>query len=193
MSELSCIYKTTLINEDKREDLLEGKNLEILVVLLAYPKTATEISKALSIPIFSTQLYLNRLLKCELIEVCDIKVSDGKLEKTYKLKSSDIELLKDIQVKGSDKDKLEIKLAANKFSNLTREVIEQLTENKDNPYKIKAYFIKTNKGKMEEFKKELDKLFEKFEYCEEDNATDTYTFISTFAPYKSNKEGLVNE
>ncbi|GAA0115314.1 hypothetical protein [Clostridium senegalense] len=188
MSEISCIYETTLINENEKEDLLEGKNLEILIALLSSTKTATEISKELNIPIFSTQLYLNRLLKCNLIEICSVKVLDGKIEKKYQLRNTDIEFLKNIKIKGQNKNKLQIKLAANKFSNLTKDVIEKLSENKDHPYKIKAHFIKADKEKMEEFRIELEKLFEKFENSENKNAKDTYTFISTFALYRNLKE-----
>jgi hypothetical protein len=66
---------------------------------------------------------------------------------------------------------------------LTRQIIKNINQYKEKTYKIKAYFIKTDDKTMQEFKKELDDLFLKYQQLEDINATETYGFISVLAPY----------
>lgn len=187
MSDIPYVYDMSLIKEDDslQEEILNGKALEVLLLLLAGSKTVREISRELSIPNFSVQLYIRRLLQFKLIKVTDTKVIDGKIERTYELASTDVEILNFLKNncdKENDKDNIE--LSAQHFASLTREIIRNISKYKDKPHKIKAYFIKADEEKMLEFKKELDELFTKYQSLENLEASETYGFISVLAPYK---------
>lgn len=187
MNDLTCIYKMSMIDEKDslKEDLLKGNALDVILSLLAGPKTIKELSRELSIPVFSVQLYINRLLNANIVAVKETSVIDGKIEKVYMLASKDIEILnylrsRNHQERNNDRD---IDLSAQHFSTLTRQVIKNINRYRDKTYKIKAYFIKSDENTMKEFKKELDELFAKYQSLEDENATDTYGFISILAPY----------
>jgi len=187
MSDISCIYEMSLINENDslKQDILNGKALDILLILLSGAKTVKEMGKELNIPSFSVQLYIKRLLEANLIKITDVKVIEGKVEKSYDLASSDIEILNNLKAncKGED-GKKNLELSAQYMASLTREMIRNVDEYDDKPHKIKAYFIKADKEKMVEFKNELDELFKKYQSLEDMDATNTYGLISIFAPYK---------
>ncbi|WP_432403374.1 hypothetical protein [Wukongibacter sp. M2B1] len=187
MSDLPCIYDMSLVNEDSKlkQDIINGKALEVILILLSGSKTIKEISRELDIPSFSVQLYIKRLLDANLIKVIDTQVVDGKIEKTYDLASTDIEILNNLKNSYSKEDgKENIELSAMHFASMTREMIRNINKYKDKPYKVKAYFIKADQEKMKEFKKDLEELFEKYQKLENLDAEDTYGFISVLAPYK---------
>lgn len=187
MSDISCIYKMSMIDEKDslKEDLLKGNALDVILSLLAGSKTAKELSRELSIPVFSIQLYINRLITTNIVAVKEASVIDGKIEKVYILASKDVEILNYLrsnndQDRNNDRD---IDLSAQHFSTLTRQVIKNINRFRDKTYKIKAYFIKSDEDTMKEFKKELDELFSKYQSLEDESATETYGFISVLAPY----------
>lgn len=187
MADIPCIYKMDLVDEKDilKEDLLKGKAFDILLSLLSGSKTAKDISKELNVPSFSIQLYIKRLIDANLIKVKDTKVSEGKIEKTYELASTDIQIINYLKENYMDLDgKKDIELAAQQFSALTRDVIRNIDKYQDKPHKIKAYFIKADEEKMKEFKKELDALFLKYQELEDLSVEDTYGFIGVLAPYK---------
>lgn len=183
MDDLSCIYEMSLVDEKDtlKEDILKGHALEILISLLAGNKTAKELAREINVPVFSIQLYINRLLKVNLIVIKSTTIIDGKLEKIYSLAAKDVDILNNL--KNSNSTDTNIDLSAQHFSTLTRQVIKNINRYKDKTYKIKAYFIKTDEATMKDFKKELDQLFEKYQGLEDENATETYGFISVLAPY----------
>lgn len=187
MADFPCIYEMSLISEDDKlkEDILNGKALDILLILLSGSKTVKEIAKQLNIASFSIQLYIQRLIDAGLIKVTDEKVLEGKVEKTYDLVSTDVEILNYLKNSCKSEDgKQKIELSAQHFSSLTREIIRNIGEFGDKPHKIKAYFIKADEESMGEFKKELDELFARYQAMEKLEAPDTYGFISVLAPYK---------
>lgn len=187
MSDIPCIYEMSLVNEKDtlKQDIINGKALDILLSLLSSTKNTKDLSKELNIPSFSVQLYINRLLAAGLIQVSNVKVLDDKVEKTYELASSDIEILNYLKDNcGVDN----IDLSAQHFSSITREMVKKINDYHDKPHKIKAYFIKANQSKMEEFKQELNELFEKYQSYEDLDSKDTYGFISAFAPYNLTKK-----
>ena len=71
------------------------------------------------------------------------------------------------------------------FNMSANESEKKVDENK--PHKIKAYFIKSDEVTMENFKIDLEKLFEKYQDLENLDCEETYGFISVLAPYKLNK------
>ena len=187
MSDIACIYDISLINEkDKlKEDIINGKALDILLILLSGSKTVKEIAKDLNVPSFSVQLYIQRLIEANLIKVTEVKVIEGKVEKTYDLASTDVDILNYLKnncISYDSKDNIE--LSAQHFASLTREIIRNINNYGDKPHKIKAYFIKADEERMIEFKKDLDEIFTKYQALENLDASDTYGFISVLAPYK---------
>lgn len=187
MSDIPCIFDTSLVSEKNqlKQDIIKGKALDILLILLSGSKTIREISRELSLPSFSVQLYIKRLVDSKLIKVIDTRVIDGKVEKTYDLSSTDIDILNHLKNTCKTEDSEEnIELSAQHFASLTREIIRNIGSYKEKPHKIKAYFIKADEDKMKAFKKELDELFEKYQGLENLDAEETYGFISVLAPYK---------
>lgn len=187
MADIPCIHEVELINEDDefKKDIVDGKSLDILLILLSGARTIKEISKELNIPSFSTQLYIKRLIDAKLIKVTDVKVTDGKVEKTYKLTSTDIQILNYLKNSCTTNDgKENIEISAQHFSSLTRDIIRNISGYEKKPHKIKAYFIKAEDETMKNFKKDLEELFKKYKSLENLDADETYGFISILAPYK---------
>lgn len=187
MNDIPCIYDIYLINEEDKlkEDILNGKAFDILLILLSGSKTIREISKELKLPSFSVQLYVQRLIEANLIKITDKKIVEGKLEKTYSLVSTDIEILNYLKDNCKDENgKDNAELSAQHFASLTRDIIRNIDKYNDKPHKIKAFFIKADEEKMVGFKKELDELFTKYQTLENSESSDTYGFISVLAPYK---------
>ncbi|WP_234117525.1 hypothetical protein [Clostridium hydrogenum] len=187
MADMPCINEVALINEDDKfkKDIVNGKALDILLILLSGAKTIKEISRDLNTPSFSTQLYVKRLVDAKLIKVTDVRIIDGKVEKTYKLASTDIEILNYVKNNcESSNDKENIELSAQHFASLTRDIIRNIPDYEQKPHKIKAYFIKADEETMVNFKKDLEELFEKYQALENLEADETYGFISALAPYK---------
>lgn len=190
MADIPCIYDMSMVNEQDsiKEDIVNGKALDILLLLLSGSKTVRNISKELKIPSFSVQLYIKRLINANLVKILEAKVVDGKVEKTYELASTDINILNFLEdncKSGNDKD--DIELSAQHFATITRDMIRNIGTFKEKPYKIKAYFIKAEEEKIIEFKEELNRLFEKYQALEDPNASETYGFINVLAPYKLDK------
>lgn len=189
MVDIPCIYKMDLVDEKDilKEDLLKGKTFEILLSLLSGSKSSKEISKELNIPSFSVQLYIKRLIEANLVKIKDYKISDEMMEKSYELVSTDIQIINYLKENSSENDsKSNLNLLASQFSAITRDVIRDVDSYQGKPHKIKAYFIKAEEDKIQEFKKELEALFEKYQSIEDLNASETYGFIGVLAPY--NKE-----
>jgi len=184
MADIPCIQNLAMINENLKDDILKGKAMDILLLLLSGSKTVKEISKELDLPSFSIQLYIKRLIESQLIKVTEVKVVEGKVEKTYELASTDVEILNYLQENSKGKEETNIELSAQHFSTMTRNIIRNIDEFKHKPHKIKAYFIKSDEESVNEFKKELDALFEKYQEMEDVDASETYGFISVLAPYK---------
>lgn len=186
MSDIPCIYKMDLVDEKDilKEDLLKGKSFDILLSLLTGPKTIKDISKEIKVPSFSIQLYIKRLFDAKLINVKNTAIIDGKVEKCYELVSTDIQIINYLRENSNYIDeKKDVELLATQFSSLTKGVIRNIDKYKEKPHKIKAYFIKADEEKIEEFKKELNELFEKYQSIENLDASDTYGFIGVLAPY----------
>lgn len=187
MSDIPCIYDMALVSEKDsiKEDIINGKALEILLSLLSGSKTIREISKELNVPSFSIKLYIRRLIDAKLIKVTNVQVIDGKLEKTYELSSTDIEILNYLKDNCNISDsKDSINLTAQHFGSLVKEMIQKLNKYENKPSKVKAHFIRANEEKIKGFQKELNELFERYESLEDLDADETYGFIGVLAPYE---------
>jgi len=188
MSEVQCILAKSLVSEkvQLKEDLFKGKALDILILLLNGEKTAADISRNLEIPIFSTMLYVSRLLKENLIVESKIIAENNMVEKIYKLCTANLDIINN-HSHNSDKDgskKLECEVMASHFSKLTTNSIKNIYKHQDKPYVIKSCFIKANGEKMEKFQDRLNALFDEFNMMEEEDGEETYGFIASFTPYK---------
>lgn len=186
MADIPCIYEMSMISEKDmlKEDILKGKSLDILLTLLVGPKDLREIAKILKQPSFSIQLYLKRLIEANLVKVTESNVLDGKVEKTYGLASTDVEIFNCIKENSEGSDSIDdIELSAQHFAALTRNIIRKINDYGNKPHKIKAYFIKADEEAILKFKKELEELFEKYQAYENLDADDTYGFLSVLAPY----------
>lgn len=184
MSDIPCIQQLSMISEDLKDDLLKGKAMDILLLLLSGSKTVKEIGKELDLPSFSIQLYIKRLIEANLIKVIDVKVVDGKVEKTYELASTDVEILNYLEKNSTTTSETSIELSAQHFATMTRNVVRNIDSYKHKPHKLKAYFIKADEEAVKAFKSELDALFEKYQAIEDLDAAETYGFISVLAPYR---------
>lgn len=184
MQDIPCIKDLNMIPEALKEDILKGKAIDVLLLLLSSKKTTKEISKILNLPPFSVQLYIKRLLDGELIRISDITVVEGRVEKSYELVSTDVDILNYIQRNASASRQESLDLSAQHFSTMTRNVILGIDQIAAKPHKIKAYFIKADDTTMRAFKAELDQLFERYQSLEDLACEDTYCFLSVLAPYK---------
>ncbi len=181
MSEINIVYEMDMINEvNNMEELFyEGRLLDILMVMLTREVTPRDISHHLGIPVFSVQVYLKRLLDAGLIKVEDSKVVNGRIERRYGLKASNIDFHNQLSKKGVE-DTL---ASARHFGKLVEDLIAKLSScNEGQAKKAKAYFIKTTDAHMKAFKEELDALFEKYQSLETTDGTETYGFVSVLAP-----------
>lgn len=183
MSELPCIRDLSLVKEELKEDILKGKSLDILLLLLSGKKTSKEIARTLKIPVFSTHLYLKRLLDAEMIKIEDTDVVNGKLEKTYSMISKDLDILNNVKEKTLSSDE-ELKLSAEHFSSLVKDAVLNINNNNGKPHKIKAYYIKSDEKSISNFKEELESLFVKYQELENLECEDTYGFVAILSPIK---------
>ncbi len=186
MSELPCIYDMSLINESElSDDIVNGKALDVLIALLFTPKSARQLAEELKTPVYSIKLYLKRLEDKGLVEINTSRIQEGKLQQTYRLASNNIDILNYLKGENEQrKNDVQVDMSAKHFSNMTHEIIKDIKNYRDKPYKIKAYFIKANDEEMKQFKQELDELFSRYQQLEDETAKTTYSMINVFAPYE---------
>lgn len=191
MEDMPCIYNLSLIKENDsiKEDIVKGKTLDILVELLSGGKTIKEIAKLLKISNVQVNLYLNRLIQIKLVKVGEVKVSEGKVEKTYELATTNIQIMNYLKENSKDDEELNVELAAEHFASLTKEAVLNIKGSLKDTYKVKSFFIRADAEKIKQFKLELEELYNKFEKMENLDAKNTYEFISVLAPYEINEEG----
>ncbi len=188
MSDIACIYEMNMIeeNEQLEQDILAGRGMDVLFCLMEHLSTGREIAKHLGMPHYSVQLYLQRLVKAGLVKEEKESILNGQIEKHYGLVSDDIEIMNRLQnsqlSEAARRRKTEI--SAQHFAVMTRRAIKNVNETEGMPHKIKAYFMKANKEDMEEFRKEIDELFQRYKAVEDLNAQDTYSLFTVLAPYE---------
>lgn len=136
-------------------------------------------------PIYSVELYLQRLMKAKLVVEDSASVYDGQMTHTYQLASKDIEIINRLQhaeaTEVERKQKADI--SAQHFAVMTRNAIKSVNLNEDKPNRIRAYFMKAKKEDMEAFRNEVELLFEKYKALEDCDAEDTYSLFTVLAPY----------
>lgn len=188
MSDMACIYEMNTLEENEQldQDFLAGRGLDVLFCLMDGADKAADIAKKLGMPIYSTQLYLKRLIKAGLINEKRERIINGQIEKSYQLASDEIEIINQIQ---GDTDseaakKRQADIAAQHFSIMVRNAIRHASEEQDKPSKAKAYFMKAQKQDMQKFREDLDHVFCKYQSLEQTQAEDTYSLFTVLAPYK---------
>ena len=176
MSDIACIYNMNMVeeNEQLEDDLLAGRGMDILFCLMDLLKTRKEIARRLGMPVFSVQLYLQRLVNAGLVKEENEVAINGEVEKNYYLISDEIEIMNRIQSSAMEDDERRRKalLSAQHFASMTRNAIKNVNMTPEKPNKIKAYFMKAEEEDMREFRKEIDLLFQKYQEKEKLEATD---------------------
>lgn len=173
-------------NEQLEDDLLAGRGMDILFCLMDQLKTRKEIARRLGMPVYSVQLYLQRLVNAGLVKKENEVAINGEVEKNYYLISDEIEIMNRIQSSAMEDDERRRKalLSAQHFASMTRNAIKNVNMTPEKPNKIKAYFMKAEEEDMREFRKEIDLLFQKYQEKEKLEATDTYSLFTVLAPYE---------
>lgn len=188
MSDITCIYEMNMIeeNEQLESDILSGRGMELILCLMDGMANRRQIAERLGMPVYSVQLYLQRLLNAGLIKEKIQYVQNDQIEKYYELASSEIEIMNRIQGNNMDENEKRRKalLSSQHFAIMTRNAIKNVNINPEKPNKIKAYFMKARREDMEEFRKEIDLLFEKYQLKEDLDANDTYSLFTVLAPYE---------
>ena len=184
LSDIACIYEIDMLkeNEQLEEDLLSGRGMDVLFCIMDKITTRQEIATRLGMPNYSVQLYLKRLLKAGLIREETLPICNGQIEKKYSLASNDIEIINRIQGNSSAEKNRKTEIAAQHNTLMVKNAIRNANVNDEKPNSIQAYFIKAKKEDMEEFKKEIDKLFAKYREKEDLNAEETYSLFTVMAP-----------
>ena len=173
-------------NEQLEDDLLAGRGMDILFCLMDQLKTRKEIARRLGMPVYSVQLYLQRLVNAGLVKEENEVAINGEVEKNYYLISDEIEIMNRIQSSAMEDDERRRKalLSAQHFASMTRNAIKNVNMTPEKPNKIKAYFMKAEEEDMRELRKEIDLLFQKYQEKEKLEATDTYSLFTVLAPYE---------
>lgn len=188
MSDITCIYEMNMIeeNEQLESDILSGRGMELILCLMDGMANRRQIAERLGMPVYSVQLYLQRLLNAGLVKEKIQYVQNDQIEKYYELASSEIEIMNRIQGNNMDENEKRRKalLSSQHFAIMTRNAIKNVNINPEKPNKIKAYFMKARRDDMEEFRKEIDLLFEKYQLKEDLDANDTYSLFTVLAPYE---------
>ena len=188
MSDITCIYEMNMIeeNEQLESDILSGRGMELILCLMDGMANRRQIAERLGMPVYSVQLYLQRLLNAGLVKEKIQYVQNDQIEKYYELASSEIEIMNRIQGNNMDENEKRRKalLSSQHFAIMTRNAIKNVNINPEKPNKIKAYFMKARREDMEEFRKEMDLLFEKYQLKEDLDANDTYSLFTVLAPYE---------
>ena len=188
MSDITCIYEMNMIeeNEQLESDILSGRGMELILCLMDGMANRRQIAERLGMPVYSVQLYLQRLLNAGLVKEKIQYVQNDQIEKYYELASSEIEIMNRIQGNNMDENEKRRKalLSSQHFAIMTRNAIKNVNINPEKPNKIKAYFMKARREDMEDFRKEIDLLFEKYQLKEDLDANDTYSLFTVLAPYE---------
>ena len=106
MSDIACLFNMDLLDEGEmlREDILQGKALEVLICIYEGNNTIADISKKLDLAVYSVRLYINRLIKAGVItEICRLKGEH--IEREYALSVNDMKLINVIKDNTDDTDK----------------------------------------------------------------------------------------
>lgn len=128
-------------------------------------------------------LCLDRLLKKNVIKIEETFINDGKLENKYKLVSEDFDMITKYMGCAGSKDVLSQKIILDNFTNMIEKIIKNTCENKDVPNLMKGTFIKINSDKIDNFKKELQLLIDRFEDLEDKDEKSVYGFANILGLY----------
>lgn len=188
MSDMACVYEMNMLeeNEDIDRDILAGRGLDVLFGLMDGTDKAMALAQRLRMPIYSVQLYLQRLVKAGLVEEKVDSIKSGQIEKAYQLVSDEIEIINRVQddLSSDAAKRRQMDIAAQHFAVMTKRAIKSAGNETDKPNKIKSYFMKAKKENMLQFREEIEKLFQKYQEMEDLQAEDTYSLFTVFAPYE---------
>lgn len=177
MSEVNDTLQSSLIFErdDLKNDFFDNRGMDVLVSLSKGDKTIDMIARELNIPAFNVKLFIHRLMSKNIVKLSNEKVINGKLYNTYSLVS------RDLNVFGNSSNKEdEIESAVTYFSNLISDMVRNSTKDAD-VFNAKICHIKCSKDRIMEFRKDLDKLYEKYNSIEDMDEADMYGFLSVIA------------
>lgn len=191
MSDLPCITTTNLVEEkeDIVDDLLQGRALDIVLALLSGVKCVAELAEEIDIPTFSLKLYIDRLIRANVVEVDEEKIVNGELFIYYRLISEDLEIVGKLRERAKRgnlncDEKKQQELSAYYFSMLSNKIIKSSLKHTDKPKLIQCSFIKAEQEKMEQFLEKLQLLCAEYNELQDTELTETYAFYTTFAYYE---------
>lgn len=186
MSDMPCVYEMNMIHENAQmeQDLMSGRGLDVLFCLMDDLSSRELIARRLGMPVFSVQLYLNRMVKAGLVREETRVVRNGEIKKEYFLISNEINIINRLNASITPGDKRKNEIAAHHFAMMVRNAIKNAGENAQQPNRIKAYFMKAKESDMTAFKKEINQLFEKFQTLEDLDETNLYSLFTVLSPYE---------
>lgn len=193
MSDMACIYEMNMVeeNEQMEQDILAGRGMDVLICLIDGLQTGQEIGRRLGMPNYSVHLYLERLVRAGLVKEECVSIGNGQEEKQYSLIADEIRIINHLQegsISAAEKNR-RVELSAQHFALMSRNAIRTVNSCAEAPNRIKAYFMKADREDMEDFRTEIDKLFEKYKKLERPKAERTYSLFSILAPYEVGGEG----
>ena len=188
MNEINLTKENGLITEDEsmNKDIYKNKGLDILLCLLHGPQSIDIIAKEIDMPVFSVRLFIERLLRHDVIKISDKKIINGKIVKFYKLSEKDINFLSKI-----DKDENEkafIEYAAKYYSDLATNIFKNINIVEGKPGMAKAIYIKASNEQIKEFIKDLNELFEKYNNIEDVSEENIYAYLGMVSSYDQQNE-----
>ena len=188
MSDVACIYEMNMLEENAQmeQDILSGRGMDVLLCLMDHLVTGREIARRLGIPNYSVQLYLQRMVNAKLVREDTVVAQDGQIEKNYYLIEDDIEIVNRLERRqfSTAESNRKSDVSAQHFAVMTKNAVKNANANLDKPNKIKAYFMKAQKEDMNQFKKDIEQLFQKYQSLEDSDAENTYSLFTVLAPYE---------
>lgn len=188
MSDIACVYELNLLEENEQidKDILAGRGLDVLFCLMDGINNAVAVAQKLGMPVYSVQLYLQRLVKAGLVKENIASIKNGQIEKVYEMVSDEVEIINRVQANMSSEaaKKRQTDIVAQHFSAMVKKAIKCAGNEREKPNKIKSYFMKAREENMIQFRLEIENLIRKYQAMEDLQAEDTYSLFTVLAPYE---------
>jgi len=180
--------KDTLIIENIKDisEILKGKTLDIIFELMSGELSEDNLISRLEMHPLKFKIYLNRLLRLNIIEKTRENFVKDKIEVFYKLKQKNLKLL--IQSNDRYSSNLQIISDTKKYVDLLKNGFSSLMKQPEKPNKYFAVLIKTDKQRIELFKRKLNSLIDEFIEEDDESKNEIYMFLPMLFPY-----GLSND
>ncbi len=175
--EIDIICNNRLVTEENEliDEILINNGMTILVQLMTGDKSETEIIGSTDLNSWSLKLKLSRLVEKNIVAVVGNKIIAGKVENVYSLIQKDLNLSKKSSFDKSEKENIAV--------TILRAATDILYKDEKNPNMVQASFIKASPEKINEFKKEIAKVYEKYVNLEDENEEQVFGLINIMGSY----------